>query len=182
MLGFNFRKVVTSYNKVLRLVYNMTQGFALCCVATGSAYKIIWTAMQCRNRNFSIFAVKIILYALPVVTQNSANPSSYYKPAFNTGKEFHEFKFLKHVNLWKYMYTPLWKNWPTVRLVTCSRAMCVWSLFEFKIWFVHVCNFSYVQQIMCLVLNFELRIKLSMVRLGWMVHVPTCMYVGGCEV
>ena len=28
----------------------MTQGFALHCVATGSAYKMIWTAMQRRNR------------------------------------------------------------------------------------------------------------------------------------
>ena len=43
----------------------MTQGFALRYVATGSAYKMIWTATQ---RNVFHFAVQIILYALPVAT------------------------------------------------------------------------------------------------------------------
>ena len=35
----------------------MTQGFALRCVATGSAYKMIWTATQRRNRKISIPAL-----------------------------------------------------------------------------------------------------------------------------
>ena len=35
---------------VLRLVYNMTQGLRLRCVATGSVYKMIWTATRRRNR------------------------------------------------------------------------------------------------------------------------------------
>ena len=47
----------------------MTQGFALHCVATGSAYKMIWTA---KIENISIpahcVAIQIILHALPVAT------------------------------------------------------------------------------------------------------------------
>ena len=42
----------------LRLVYNMTQGFALRCVSTGSAYKMIWTATQRRDRIFSISTLR----------------------------------------------------------------------------------------------------------------------------
>ena len=66
----------------------MTQGFALRYVATGSAYIMIWTATQHRNRKKSIPALRrcpnlIISYALPVTTQRSANPASYYKPAFS---------------------------------------------------------------------------------------------------
>ena len=58
-------------NHAWRLVYNMTQGLALCCVVTGSAYKMIWMATQCRNRNvFYFFAIQIILYALLVATQH----------------------------------------------------------------------------------------------------------------
>ena len=46
---------------VSRLVYNMMQGFVLHCVATGSAYKMIWTAkiekisipaLRCRPNHF----------------------------------------------------------------------------------------------------------------------------------
>ena len=68
------------------------QGFALRCVATGSAYKMIWTATQHRNRkkflSLRCFAIQIILYALPVATQCSATLASYYKPAFR-----HEVKY-----------------------------------------------------------------------------------------
>ena len=50
----HFSATPITYNNVmislLRLVYNMTQGFALRCVATRSAYKMIWTATQRRNR------------------------------------------------------------------------------------------------------------------------------------
>ena len=56
------------------LVYNITQGFVLCCVATESAYKMIWTATQFRNNFFSIFAIQIILYTLLVAMQRSVNP------------------------------------------------------------------------------------------------------------
>ena len=37
-------------NQALRLVYNMMQEFVLRCIVTGSAYKMIWTATQRRNR------------------------------------------------------------------------------------------------------------------------------------
>ena len=39
-----------SHLRIKAIVYNMTQGLALCCDATGSAYKRIWMVMQCRNR------------------------------------------------------------------------------------------------------------------------------------
>ena len=45
-------------SRVLRLVYNMTQGFALRYVATGSACKMIWMVTQRRNRKFFYFCVQ----------------------------------------------------------------------------------------------------------------------------
>ena len=74
----------------------MTQGFALRCVATGSAYRMIWTATQHRNRkkflSLRCVAIQIILYALPVTTQHSATLASYYKPALSFKNVF-EIKF-----------------------------------------------------------------------------------------
>ena len=57
----------TSVFTSLRLVYIMTLGFALCCVATRSTHKMIWMTLQCRNRKFSFFCH--LNLALPVATQ-----------------------------------------------------------------------------------------------------------------
>ena len=87
-----------SFNKFVRLqhvlesgeylrvvVVSLSQPLCLCrkaglqydakvCVVTGSAYKIIWTATQRRNRNISIFAIQIILYALPIAMEQQHKP------------------------------------------------------------------------------------------------------------
>ena len=59
----------------------MMQGFALHCVATGSAYKMIWMAKLEKFLFLHCVAVQIILKALLVTMQRSANPASHYKPA-----------------------------------------------------------------------------------------------------
>ena len=71
-----------------RLVYNMTQGFALCCVVTGSAYKMIWMATQCRNRN--VFHFCHPNHFVCTSGRNTAQAlASYYKPALNYKFSFH---------------------------------------------------------------------------------------------
>ena len=69
----------------LRLVYNMTQGLRLRCVVTGSAYKMIWTTTQRRNRNFFYFCVASLSKSFCIHFRSRRNAAatlaSYYKPA-----------------------------------------------------------------------------------------------------
>ena len=71
----------------LRLVHNMMQGFALRCVATGSAYKMIWMTMQRRNRNFFLFLM-FKSFCMHFWSQRNAAQilASYYKPAFTVSR------------------------------------------------------------------------------------------------
>ena len=65
----------------------MMQGFALRCVATGSAYKMIWMTMQRRNRNFFLFLM-FKSFCMHFWSQRNAAQilASYYKPAFTVSR------------------------------------------------------------------------------------------------
>ena len=115
---------------VLRLVYNMTQ--VLRCVALRPEVHIKWFGRQ-RNAGIEIFlllcciAIQIILYALPVVTQCSTNPVSYYKLASCWSHDT-----LLTVNLFDNLSVATFLSQIFVTRPFCTQSLLVFLLFHFS--------------------------------------------------